>query len=1045
MKHLIALLFFVGIQLSYAANYTFNHYQVDQGLSNNAILCSMQDSYGFMWFGTKDGLNRYDGYEFKIFRSNPNGLASNFIRALYEDEDHHIWIGTDQGLFIYDPILDHMNPFYKAENGEVLMIQGDDQGNIWFIADNSLYRYAKKKQRLDKLKDSYSHKVSAFFVENSNSIWFSTNDGKLNKLHSEGYSSYSIPKQRTENPTANVEMLFLDSHRQLFLGTSNHGVLQYNPTTDSFRSIIATDPAGLPLFVRDIIQTAAQEYWFATESGLIIYNAENEQLKNLKKEKDNPLGLSDNAIYSLFQDKNNAVWVGTYFGGINYYAYQNSVFETFFPRSSENSIAGYAIREIVQDQTGNMWIGTEDAGLSMWDLSKKKFINFHPSAAQHRITHSNIHGLLVSGDTLLIGTFDKGLDILQISSQKLIKHLNKSTPGSGLHNNFIYHIYKTRKGEILLATGRGVYSFDLKNLVFKLVEGPPDYIFYTSIFEDEKGDLWFGTWRDGLVHYQQDTGEAKRYFHHPENPSSLPSNRVTRVFQDSNKELWVATEAGLSKMDQKNNHFEHFTIENGLPSNLVLNLLEDNQQNLWITTSKGLVQYNLNTKIAKTYNQHNGLLGLQFNYNSGFKDKNGYFYFGSTKGLIRFLPENIHQEKKSKPASIYITALTLQNQEQPRPSMPNATLDTALIFSRKIELPHDQSTFSLRVTALNYNDAKATQFLYKLVGYEKEWISLKDSRTVYFTKLPPGTYQFQVKLADHMHGAPASQELLIVIHPPLWRTVYAYAFYFLAALLFFTFSLRSYENYIKDKSKQRLASLRSMKDKELQEAKIDFFTNVAHDIKTPLTLIKAPLEKVLKKIHADDQILHWLHIIEANTNKLVVLTNQLLDFRKVEASGFSLMFQQHNLSTLLLEVIHDFASLATLNKLQVILNIQADIMAKADEEAVKKIFSNLINNALKYAATEVSIKAAADLEQQLFIVEIKNDGPLINGKEAEQIFSPFNRLARTSHLPGTGLGLALAKSLVELHNGTLKLVANTEEKNLFVLILPLTNTNPATL
>lgn len=1012
--------------------YYFNHFQVNRGLSNNAILCSVQDQDGFIWFGTRDGLNRFDGYRFKNFfheSENEKSLGSNLIHSLMVRKTNEIWVGTDQGIYIYDPQQEEFSLFDKVYKSESLQISEDQQGNIWFISNSSLHKYDPKTQIVDKTyAERWKEKTHAFCIDQKGEVWIGL---KESICHVSSGKEYTFSHDKPF--TGGVEELFVDHNNDIWVGTSHHGVYKWNRETKKTQHVIK-NTGNKPLYVREIEQVNKNQLWIGTESGLFVHEMHTHKTTHITHEKDNPWSLSDNAVYSVMKDNQDGIWIGTFFGGINYYHPQHNLFEKIFPRNSPNSIGGHAVREIVEDKQQNLWIGTEDQGLAYWDQKSNNFINFGP---EDGLAHTNIHGLLITGDSLLIGTFFQGLDVIDIRQKKVIKHFDSNNTNQALKSNFIYHIYKTSNGKILLATAPGIFQFIPGENRFIPFKRTPNHVFFTSIFEDKEHTLWFTTWRDGLFKLDPEEDKPTRFVHDPKDHSTISSNRVNRVFQDSKGKIWVATESGLCIYDENNQSFKRFTSKDGLPSNLILAMQEDDSENLWISTTKGLVKMNILSHLIETYSLEHGLLDLQFNYNSAFKDSNGLLYFGASKGLIRFDPSSVTDLYKTDfYTPIYITGIQT-NQHELTIQDKNSALSKSILYTNSIKLKYDESTVSLDFVALNFASANATSYLYRLVGLDTTWTFLRNNTKANFTKIPPGKYTFEVMAAD-ANKTPISKikSLEIVILPPFWASVPAYIIYALFSLGLIGMVLYWYDQKMKEKNRQRLEKIKAHKEKELYKAKMDFFMQITHDIKTPLTLIKAPLEKIMLGAEPKKSE-KWLKTIHQNTEKLLLMTDNLLDFRKVESEHFSLKLKRQSVASLILICLQDFAPLIESKQIKLTKCLDKTLYADVDIEAMYKILSNLLSNATKYAEKEVHVNLYKVAERASFCIEVKNDGVLLSDEEITQIFEPFQRASTHYRVKGSGLGLALAYSFTSLHGGTLVYKKNSENLNIFVLEIPL--------
>jgi signal transduction histidine kinase len=507
---------------------------------------------------------------------------------------------------------------------------------------------------------------------------------------------------------------------------------------------------------------------------------------------------------------------------------------------------------------------------------------------------------------------------------------------------------------------------------------------------------------------------------------------VNKIFEDSQDHLWIATEGGLCRLDPQTRQFKRFSTANGLPSNFILSIAEDGEGRLWISTTKGLVCFSISTeKVAAVYTKANGLLNDQFNFSSAFRDRNGNMYFGSVKGLISFQPGKLLTKDFSSP--IYITGFQVNNKEL-LINKQGSPLGRSITFTDKVVLAHGQSTFSIDFASLSYTAPEMSEYAYKMEGLDADWTYLKANRKVYFTNLAPGDYTFRVKAAGSRET-----RLVIDILPPWWTSRWAYIGYTALILLLTWYITRAYRLRLKDKERRRIEQLEIAKEKELYEAKMQFFTNVAHEIKTPLTLIKGPLEKVIRKAGDDPGIKDSLRIMERNTGRLVDLTNQLLDFRQTEIKGFSLSFTEANISGIVEEIFTSFRPLAEQKGLAFSLYMGTkDIYAFIDTDAFNKILTNLLSNAVKYAKSKVELHIfPLRSGDRSFVIEVKNDGYLIPMEMKEKIFEPFFRLKATEKQKGTGIGLALSLSLTQLHKGNLILKEPEDDMNVFLVSIPL--------
>jgi ligand-binding sensor domain-containing protein/signal transduction histidine kinase len=1026
LVYILALLFYPA--KIKAQSYFFRHYQVESGLSNSTVFSSVQDNDGFLWFGTKDGLNRFDGYHFKHYtiNSNANRMEPDIISCLAVDKQNTLWVGCQKGLYFFDKQKEQLVPFFDTLTW-INSVCFDAKQQLWFISAQTVWCYNPAAKKLKKITELTQFAATYLCIGPDANIWICTLDGHLQRYNTQNHTFTGFNLFAHSPPAISnwIQKVYPAQGNALYAGTASQGIKKFDITTGTYKDLLSFNADKTSIYVRDILKYRENEFWFATESGIFILNTTTQQFTNLKKDFTNPYSLSDNAVYSLCKDREGGLWAGTYFGGVNYYSERYAVFKKYFPDKSSTAISGNAVREICGDKNGNIWIGTEDAGLNRLNPATGTITQFKPTGESNTIAYYNIHGLLVKGNELWVGTFDHGLDILDITTGKVKTHYNAGPGKYNLKNNFIISLLQTKAGNIYAGTGGSLYKFNAAQKGFNLVTEVAENIFVAALLEDHEGTIWVGSHGSGIFYFNPVTKKQGYFYNEAGNANSLTNNTVNAIFEDSQQNLWIGTEGGgLVKLDKERKNLTAYTIKNGLPSNFIFKVLEDDKHNLWVTTSRGLVNFNPVTLSCTVYTKDNGLLNDQFNYNSGYKDNSGNLYFGSVKGMIAFRPDELLKTTNEPP--VYITAFQVQNKELDVQT-DSAYLKKSILFTDEIILPHNKSSFSIDFAALSFISPEMTAYSYFMKGLDKEWTQLKRNRKIYFTNLAPGTYTFKLRAATNGNWG-GEKQLTITILPPWWATAWAYLLYACLAIGLVYYLLSSYHIIIQDK-----------KDKEIYEAKIDFFTNLAHEIRTPLTLIKGPVENLLEQVNEVPQIKEDVVTMERNTNRLVALITQILDFRKTEAKGFSMDFIKVNISELLKESFKNFTALAKKRNLQYVIKCPpADLFAFADEEALNKIFSNLFNNAIKYAQQNITIRLLPLKENSnSFTIEFENDGTKIPAEMKDKIFEPFYRLKQPLQQQGTGIGLALAKSLTLLHNGNLYLKENTAELNIFVLFLPL--------
>lgn len=1018
--------------------YYFKQYQVDDGLAHNAVTAIIQDSKGLIWIGTRDGINRFDGYTFKTCENKKNKfgrIGNNVINTIAEDKNGMIWVGTGKGLFKYDPYKERFFEIEVSPKEYTSNLIVDENNNLWFLVNFSLCKYIPADNRFESLKTP----ASCIALDAEKNLWMGDNDGNISIYNSQKVNSTKIRIVSKSFPVnfRSVSKIYPVNKNQLLIGCFKQGLKSYNTQTGEVRSLtLRADKSGI--YVRDISIDNDGQYWIATESGIYIYDLVHHISRNLTKSTGTPYALSDNAVYTLCRDNRGGMWAGTFFGGVNYCSKDNSRFEKYYPKPGVNSISGEAVREICAGNDHNLWIGTEDAGLNKLNLKTGEFTNYTATGKKGAISYPNIHGLLAWNNQLFIGPFLQGMEIMDMRTGTITDRFKLIGSNNGQVSDFVISIYRTKDNKLLVGTayhGSSLFEYDTLHKTFKRIPEIPYNSYVFDIFEDSKGNIWTGSVTQGAYYYNPKTGRHGNFrFGDTVNGHFANEFAVYNIFEDSDHALWFATTGGgLIKLSADWKSTKRYTTENGLPTNVLYSILEDDSRHLWISSLKGLIRFNIATEAIKVYTKANGLITDQFNYNSAYKHTDGKMYFGSVKGMIAFDPASFDQLEPSPPT--YITGFQLNNKEV-IPDSANSPLKKSILYTDTIVLAYNQNNFSIEFAALNFSAPEVTRYKYVMKGLDKSWTYLSTNRKAYFTDLTHGNYEFIVQAESNI-GSWVGKErrLFIKILPPFWKSNAAYILYVLLLITAIYLATRLYRQYLERKNLRKLELFEHEKEKEIYQAKIEFFTNITHEIQTPLTLIAGPIEWLIKKFGKDPEINKSLAIAEKNTRRLVGLTSQLLDFRKTEANQFSLNFVKTDMTALITDIVSGFKVQAASNNIKLDIELPAShFMAFVDREAFIKIGTNLLSNAIKYAATSAIVRIVA-VDVNFFTIHFINDGKAIPEEFRHQLFEPFVRV-RGNNKPGTGIGLSIAKSLTELHNGSLQLLSGEQDLIIFELQMP---------
>lgn len=1037
------------INICASENLFFEHFNMEKGLSQNTINCIMQDDDGFMWFGTKDGLNRFDGLNFKVYRHVPddlNSLGSSYILSLCKDSDGVLWVGTDCGLYTYDVIHDNFRPLPaqtdddKTAPERINNIKVDKKGNVWLAAGKQgTFKYNKSDNRLYNYILPDSAYAQCVEIDDKGRVWVGALNGGLFFLsHLKGqFQKYQTKGIDLSQYNSNV---LLSSGNRMYVGTFELGLLVL--TEDGTLVKIESRSEDIDLnatLIHDIERKSMSEILIGTEIGLIQYDEiSKKSIRHYHRVFDSR-SISDNAIYSIYKDKENGIWLGTYFDGINYLPYQFTPFKQYYPQQDYFSISGERVRELCQDNRGCLWIGTEDNGLSCFDIGKQEFVAYERKRMGTAPNLSNIHGLACDNDYLWIGYYNGGIDRYDLSTGEL-QYMSLSNKIGHKVNEDIFSLYCSHTGQKLwIGTVTGVYTYDVVEDELRFVNDLGS-VFVYDIKQDRDGFFWFATLGSGVIRYQPETKECISYVYDEHDECSIPSNKVLSCHISSVGDVWFTTEGGgICRYNREKDNFTRFDERNGLPNGVAYQIVEDFESNFWFGTNYGLVKLDTKTGYVQTYTHNNGLISNQFNYKSGLMDTNGVIYFGTVKGMIAFDPKTF-AENNHKP-TIAFTSFSLFNEEVRIGE--NSPLKQSINTTKSITLQHDQSSIAFEFVVLSFSSPKQNRYAYKMEGLDKDWNLLDRNNRIFYSNLPPGDYVFRVKGANS-YGIWCEEEKSLDIHilPPFYWSLTARILYFLLGLLLLCAIYVLLRKRFINKHKQQIVAMERRKEQEAIKAKIDFFTNVTHEIRTPLTLISSPLEYLLEDKDLKGNVRENLVVMQQNTRRLLQLSNQLLDFQRIENKKFELYFTDTNVTQVLNDTYNRFLPTAQQRSLNCSLAVPDEpVLAKVDSEAFVKILSNLFANAIKYAFTYIKVELKQADNNLNFLIMVENDGHLIGEDMKDKIFEPFYQIKdgeKGYAGNGSGLGLPLARGLAQMHAGNLTYQLSPDgTANRFILLLPL--------
>jgi signal transduction histidine kinase/ligand-binding sensor domain-containing protein/DNA-binding response OmpR family regulator len=1034
------LLLFPLISFAQISDVRFRHISNEQGLSNSTINCIFQDSRGFIWFGTRDGLNRYDGVKVTIYRadtSTPGNISDNFIRCMYEDADHKIWIGTSYGLNRFDPVTDVFTGFRhnkdnpkSISNDLITGICNADDDNIWigtlggglelFNIRTSEIRHFRHNP---KVKNSISSdSVNCIYRDNNHIIYVGTKKG-LNIL--------DVKKLSFENYTAsnaNILAITADNNSNIWLGTETTGVLVFNTINKTFKSIRHNENDAGSLsgdLILSLMTDKKGEIWVGTvNQGLNLYNPRDNAFYRYFPRPENNGSLSNNTVSALFEDNQGDLWIGTHRGGINLYTTNIDKFRLYRQGFESNTLSYNDVKAFCQDKKGNIWVGTDGGGLNLFDRKKGTFIHYKNRPDDPTSLSSDaVQAIAQDAEgNIWVGTWGGGINMLNPATGKFTRFKNDPKDKNSISSNFLQRMYLDSKGNFWVATyGGGLNLLDTKTHRFTRVIKDPEGVTgltgkdIVSINQDNDNNMWFGTDDGGLNKYSLVT---HRFYHYFEHEKKNTDSRV--LFTDSKGQVWVGM-AGLYRYNKQENTFELFTKKQGLNTLFIKGIAEGNRHNFWISTSSGIIKLNPVTGECKLFNSFDGLQGMEFEANAYLKATDGEIFFGGVRGFNSFYPDNIKVNNFVPP--VYITDFQVFNKTI-LPGQKNALLQTDISFADKISLGYKQSFISFGFAALNYVITRNNQYLYKLDGVDKDWVSAGLERKAIYTSLDPGTYHFRVKGSnndDIWNNEGAS--ITIVITPPFWATLWfrtlAVVLVLSAAYGFYRYRINAIEkqkNELEKQVKARTAevtaqslSLKLQSDelkalnsellsqsekliaqsenlhqlnnrlidqkKEEQglreeaekanQAKSIFLATMSHEIRTPMNGVIG-MASLLSETELTMEQREYADTIINSGEGLLSVINDILDFSKIESGKMELEHEDFNLRSTIEEVMDLFLIRAAEKGVDLIYQLDEDVplIIVGDATRLKQVLINLVSNALKFTSKgEIFVKV--DLLDQL--------------------------------------------------------------------------------
>jgi two-component system sensor histidine kinase ChiS len=1067
-------------------NIRFDHISIKEGLSQVSVNCILQDKKGFMWFGTQDGLNRYNGYDFVIYRHNPDDkttISDNFVWSIFEDQDGMIWIGTfGKGLDKFDPasgIFTHNEhdaaTSNSLSNNDVRCILEDKYRILWIgTHGGGLNKFDRKTNGFVHYTTDHNklsnNNVTSIFEDRSGVLWIGTYGGGLNRFDrntGEFIHYKNIPKNNQSLSGNKVMSIFEDRTGTLWVGTEENGLNKFDKKTGYFECYKTENRKLKHDDVRVIYEDRRGALWIGTSGGLNKLDGQTGKFIPYTKGK-SPNSLSNDDIRCIYEDPFGVFWVGTRRAGINKFYQKGGQFILYTnDASNKNSLSHNTVMSIYYDETDDiLWIGTFGGGLNKLDRSSGRFTHYmHEKANTKNLSHNEVRAIHKDRDGMLwVGTYGGGLNKFDTKTEKFEYYKNNNGKHDSLSDNYLRVIHEDRNGVLWIGTENGGLNKMVDRKSGKFIRYTTensninDDLIY-CIYEDRSGVLWFGTRSSGLTKLDNSENmQFKHYKHDDKIDSSISHNSILSIYEDKRGILWIGTDGGLNKFDRKKK-FTSFRIKNGLPNEVIYGILEDKEGNLWLSTNKGISKFNPITGGFRNYDVEDGLQSNEFNAGAYFKnEKTGEMFFGGIEGFNTFSPEQIKDDLN--PPSIVISDFFIANKPVKLQRVDkDSPLSKPVYATDSLTLSSRQNFFSFEFAALHYASPRKNRYQYKMEGWDNNWIGTDwENRRATYNNLPAGNYTFKVK-GTNKDGIwnEDGTSIKVKILPPPWKTWWAYSLYILVvgAILF----LICYVFYQRKKSvyERYIAQVESM------AALGTLVSGVAHEINNPSTFNQTSaynLEKDIKNLkaflidlagdNADteiikafdekfDVLLKHMEIIKEGTSRINKTVSDLRTFSRVENGEMRPVKLQEGL-----QITINLVKTQYKDQVEFIIDFQGDPEVEGNAAELNRVFMNVMINACqsiieKQKSNKEIVKGTLTIKTRVVgneeLISFQDTGIGMSEEVMRKIFEPYFTTKRVGE--GTGLGLSISYKIIEKHKGQIKVTSRKGVGTTITLYLPI--------
>ena len=1010
----------------------FSRLSIEDGLSSYQITALLEDEHGFLWLGTTDGLNRFDGYEITQFRSEGEQhrrISDNYIRTLFQDEDGKIWVVSQRSLDVYDPLTGRFTAIETGtqeanhENGTLFTSVATAFGSIWIGTDSGLLRFdieadsaEVKRYKLTNTQTAQGNLITALAVDERDVLWVATPEALYRYSSEENlFNEFSLSQidRAVRGQQGGIFALHADKNGILWIGRRG-AVYSWHDQDKDWREYRLPIPQnGSASTVISLTSNQyGQIYVGTSEAGLFSLDAASEAWSHFMHDEAEPGSLAHNTVTALLTTRN-VLWVGTW-NGLSFVG-QQQPFDVL--------MSGRVNAIHVDVDPRYVWIGTLGAGLFQLDLESGRTAQFlHDPSDSGSLGHNDIWGLEIdAGGNLWVATANGGLNKLERNTGSFSRHEHEAGRADGLQDNRLYSVVADREDQLWIGTlGAGANVLDKGKTSFSHYPYSPEdstglqHYSVWPIYEDHKGRIWLGTVGAGLARFDKEAQAFTHYRNNPDDSTSLSGNRILTINEDAQGSLWVGSMgAGLNRYDEVRDAFIRYTEEDGLPHNNIVCILPGDNNSLWISTLEGLSHHDPSRSSPfVNYYVSDGLPSNTFQTNACYRAPDGRLYFGTDKGLISFDPLEVKPRQSKR---VQFTHLDLFNQP--------AVLDSAVAYKQKIRLLHTENFITFRFSAFDFLSPKKSMYAYRLDGLGEEWHVMKGQHRASYPGLRPGSYTFMLRSATG-NGVWGEDEkhIHIQIDPPFWKTRGAYTIYGIAGLFLIAGVSVGYVKWQKNLLEKESLERDKMRLAQLADEKMRFFANISHEFRTPLTLIIGPLMNLIEsqKQSSDHELQDAYQMMLRNSQRLQRLINQILDLTRLEVGETQIKVALQDLSDFVKRTVEVFVPLAEIYQLNLSTSfLESPCPIYFDAEYMEHIIANLLSNALKFTPEEGTVQVyMVDSTHHVDII-FQDSGPGIHVEHVDDIFKRFYQVddSSTRKYEGTGIGLAIVKEMLDLHHG----------------------------